>query len=323
LSEEQIEHSIEIAERLEAFLDEPGSSPSADTAWAFSERLIAEGKNTWAHYVALIRYCRFIGNDEMFVALLELVDGGEVAENLYNMVETRFGAELRDELFATIGVPPYGTPTPAKPAYLQPVIGRLVARVGSDACSEFLSAGLRDLPDEHYAEERERFREAGHIDAYLRQRKDAFVGRLEQCRREGRLFFSQEITPEVIDFVRNDPEMGAGRREGNVIYETKIPYLTQRFLAETDVTMRHYYACHCPWARDAIKNGDVKLVEEFCYCSGGYHKKPWEVILGRPLRVEVLESVLWGDDRCRFAIHLPPEAIELVSGESRAPDPRP
>jgi hypothetical protein len=314
LSEEQIQASIGIAERFEAYLSEPGKVPSADTAWAYSRRLIEEGKNTEDNYIALVRYCRFIKDDEMFVAMLELVDGAEVSENLYRGVGDRFGPEIRDEVFTGIGVAPYGTPTPHKPAYLHPVIQRLEARVGPDACKEFLSASLRDLPDEYFVSERDAFRQAPDIDAYLHRRKEAFVARLEECRRQGRLFFSQEITGEVLDLVRSDPEMGGGRREGNIIYETKIPYMAKQYLAETDQTLKRYYACHCPWARDAVKNGDVTLAEIFCQCSGGFHKKPWEVVLGRPLRVEVLESVLKGDTRCRFAIYLPQEAVDQRGG---------
>jgi hypothetical protein len=44
---------------------------------------------------------------------------------------------------------------------------------------------------------------------------------------------------------------------------------------------------------------------QFCRCSAGFHKKPWEVIFDQKLEAEVLESVLQGDMRCRFAIHLP------------------
>ena len=310
LNEEQVEASISIAERFEAYINEPDRIPSADIAWAFSRRLIEEGNNTEGNYIALIRYCRFIKNNEMFVALLELVDGGEVGDNLYRGAGERFGSDIRDEVFAGTGVAPYGTPSPDKPAYMHPVIERLQARVGEDACKEFLSASLRDLPDEYFLHERDKFRQAGDIDAYLRQRKDAFLTGLEECQREGRLFFAQEITGEVLDFVRNDPEMGGGRREGNIVYETKIPYLTKQYLAETDPALKRYYACHCPWARDAIKNGGVKLAEIFCQCSGGFHKKPFEVIFEQPLKVDVLESVLKGDSRCRFAIYLPDEAFE-------------
>jgi hypothetical protein len=83
--------------------------------------------------------------------------------------------------------------------------------------------------------------------------------------------------------------------------------MTSAYLAETDPILKHYYYCHCPWAREAIKNGDVTLAATFCNCSAGFHKKPWEVALGQPVRAEVLESVLMGDDRCRLAIHLPLE----------------
>jgi hypothetical protein len=305
LSVEQIEASLSIAERFEDFLMFPIRTPTAETAWEFSKILIEEGANTEGNYISLIRYCRFIRNDEMFVALLELVDGGEVGGNLYHMVEQKFGSELRDEIFAGIGVPPYGTPTPDKPVMLQPVIERLQTRIGDAACKEFLSASLRDLPDEYFLHEREKFRKVNDFDGYLIQRKEAFLSELDKCLQEKKLFFAQEVTQEVIDFVRNDPEMGGGRREGNIIYETKIPYMAKQYLAEFDPILKRYYACHCPWVREAIKNGDVKLVENFCYCSGGFHKKPFEVIFERPLKVEVLESIIRGDIRCRFAIHLP------------------
>jgi hypothetical protein len=246
----------------------------------------------------------------MYVPLLELVDGGEVGENLYHGGSESFGVEIRDEVFAGIGVAHYGTSNTEKPAYMHPVIERLERRVGKEAVLEFLSPSLRDLPDEYYQGEREKYHQSGDIDAYLRLRKDEFVADLEACQRENRLFFSQEITDEVLDFVRDDPEMGGGRREGKVVYEAKIPYMTRQYLAESDPKMKRYYACHCPWVREAIKNEDVKLAEIFCQCSGGYHKKPFEVIFEQPLKVEVLESAIMGDDRCRFAIYLPDEAFK-------------
>jgi hypothetical protein len=236
-----------------------------------------------------------------------LVDGGEVAGNLYRKVGKQLGKQLRDEVFAGIGVAPYGTPTPEKPAYLQPVIERLEAKIGKPACADFLSTGLRDLPTRYFLDARRKYRKAADMDAFLRQRKDEFVAHLEACLQAGRPFFAQEITADVLAFVRADPEIGGGRREGHVIYETKIPYNTQKYLEESDPVLRRYHYCHCPWAREAIKNGDVRLAETFCSCSGGFHKKPFEVIFKQALKVDVLESVLKGDDRCRFAIHLPAE----------------
>jgi hypothetical protein len=46
-------------------------------------------------------------------------------------------------------------------------------------------------------------------------------------------------------------------------------------------------------------------LKEICNCSAGYEKLPWDVILGEPVKVEVLESVLAGNNRCLFAITIP------------------
>ena len=314
LNEEQVEASISIAERFKAFINESGRVPSAGTAWEFSRLLIKEASNTEENYIALVRYCLFIKDQAMYVALLELVDGGEVGDNLYRQVAERFGRDLRDEVFAGIGIAPFGTPTPDKPSYLHPVIFRLEAIVGEKACRDFLSNCLRDLPNENYLQERKIYHQTGDIDAYLRRRKQAFVDQLKACLHEGRPFFAQEITAEVIAYVRSDPEMGGGLRKGNVIYETKIPYMTKQYLAGTDPALKRYYYCHCPWVREAVKNGDVRLSETFCNCSAGFHKKTFEVIFEQPLIADVLESIIKGDERCRFAIHLPGGAITKKEG---------
>jgi hypothetical protein len=309
LSEEKIEASIKLAERFEKFADDMGKAPWAETVWAFSKILIEEGENTEDNYITLARYGLFTKNGDLYVAILELLDGAEAQANLYRQVGDLFGEEVRDEVFAGIGLSPLGLPSSEKPGFMHPVVERLKNRVGEEECKKLLSGSLRDLPDRYFLGERRRYRKSRDIDEYLVKKGRAFVRQLRRCQREGQLFFAQEITDEVIAFVKNDPEIETGRREGNVIYVSKIPYMAKQYLAETDPTLKRYYYCHCPWAREAIKNGDVQLSAIFCHCSAGFHKKPWEVIFGHPLEVKVLESVLRGDPRCRFAIYLPQEAI--------------
>ena len=48
-----------------------------------------------------------------------------------------------------------------------------------------------------------------------------------------------------------------------------------------------------------------RLPASYCYCGAGYYKDMWEYILGSPVEVEVLTSVLQGDDECSIAICLP------------------
>lgn len=300
---EKMDSALALAERFEQLASRSGGF-SADSAWAFSKVLIDEGQNTEENFITLARYGLFIKNNRVFVAFLELLDGGEAQENLYKRVAEQYGESLRDEVFAGIGVAPYGIPTPEKPKYMHPVIERLQQAVGEEACRDLLSDSLRDLPDEYYAKERENYQSSRNVDEYIARKKHNFVDQLESCQREGRLFFAQEVTEEVLEFVRNDPEIGGGVRAGNIVYETKIPYMTKEYLAESDPALKRYHYCHCPWAREAIKSGE-RVAPVFCDCSAGFHKKPWEAALGRKIKAEVLESVLQGDARCRFAIHLP------------------
>ncbi len=75
-----------------------------------------------------------------------------------------------------------------------------------------------------------------------------------------------------------------------------------------DPRMRRYYACFCPLVREAIRR-DEALSASFCNCSGGWFVQMWEAILDRRLRVDVVESVLQGEERCVFRVHLPQDLI--------------
>ena len=310
LSDEKVEASIAIAEQFEEYLLTLGGKPDATAAWNFCKILIQEGQNTYDNFLALGRYGLFIKNNDIYVAILEVLDGAEAQPNLFKKVGELFGEAIRNEVFAGIGVSPMGLPSPEKPFDMFPVIDRLVGKLGYEAVERLLSTCLRDLPDEYFLEEREKYIKSADIDDFLMSKHQSFVEELQKCQREGALFFSQEITDEVVEYVRAHPEFECGVREGNLLYITKIPYNTKQYLAETDPTLKRYYACHCPWAREAIKNGTIRLNAVFCNCSGGFSKKPWEVIFGQTLQVDLLESALKGDFRCRFAVHLP-EKFEI------------
>ena len=101
----------------------------------------------------------------------------------------------------------------------------------------------------------------------------------------------------------------AGILEGNKILATKIPksgYLVQ-YLQESDPQKKRQYYCHCPRVRDMLKTGK-SLPATYCYCGAGFYKGIWEEILQAPVAVEVLKSVLVGDEVCTIAICLPTPA---------------
>jgi len=45
----------------------------------------------------------------------------------------------------------------------------------------------------------------------------------------------------------------------------------------------------------------------FCYCGAGWYRQQWEGAVGKPVQIEIVDSLLKGDDRCTFAIRLPDE----------------
>jgi hypothetical protein len=108
-----------------------------------------------------------------------------------------------------------------------------------------------------------------------------------------------------VEFVRGNQEICTGIRQGDKVYKTKIPYAPRQFLKERDPAMRKYYMCHCQLVRTALRDGKPRIPPTFCYCSAGFEKLHFDAIFGEPVEVELLETPLKGDARCRFAIRIP------------------
>ncbi len=94
------------------------------------------------------------------------------------------------------------------------------------------------------------------------------------------------------------------QRKGSTVYITKVPRDPKAHeKAQTELERKLTY-CHCPWTRAALKTSTA-ISPTFCYCSVSWDKQLWEGILERPVEVDVVESLLKGDDRCVHAFHLP------------------
>jgi len=304
--------AIGIAEEFETFVAEGEHTIETDAAatqavHAFSKAMIERDINTWDNYIALYRYGGFLRNDAVLIAAIELIDGAEALERLHAQLAEAHGEELRDRMFDGVALPALGAPNTDKPVAMARVIRRLEGELGGDGCIDLLKDSLRYLEDAWYADGKTKFDEAGGIDAFLEVKGRDFVAQLEKHRDEGTLFFSQPINDAVIDYVNAHPEIRSGVRDGSRVIEAKIPHQAIKFLQATDPAEKAYHYCHCPWAKESLRDGPSDVPPIFCNCSAGFHKKPYEVIFGQPLRAEVLECVLAGDPWCKFAIYLPEE----------------
>lgn len=108
------------------------------------------------------------------------------------------------------------------------------------------------------------------------------------------------------DEVQNIEKWGwgvAGRREGDRIIATKMPFDWNSYWSDQGNGRFHY--CHCPRIRDLMKGSEASINETYCLCGGGFYKGIWEHILDKPIKVKVLQTVMKGDPVCQFAIYLP------------------
>lgn len=285
---------------------------SYDDFYKYSAHLISTRRNTPDNYLGILRYGYFTRKKDFIIGAMEVLDGSEVIENLSTRLASEFNQDFRDEIFRGIEMPPLGLHPKKKPRYMIKLIQRLVGKTDSERCVQFLNQGLRDRYEEWRKPDREKYLKSKTIDEFLKNRRREFISDLEKHCKEKTLFFTQEITQEVIDFVKNDPFIESGVRKGDSIIIKKIPHMTKHYLEETDISKKRYYYCHCPWVKEAFLESDKPLSPVFCNCSAGYYKAYWEIVLDQPVKVEVLESLLNGDPICRFVVHLPEEIVQVA-----------
>ncbi|MEN8241367.1 MAG: GyrI-like domain-containing protein [Chloroflexota bacterium] len=106
----------------------------------------------------------------------------------------------------------------------------------------------------------------------------------------------------VIEFMEADPGWGVEIfREGEVIYTAKNPRdRTAHEAAKTDAERRKAY-CFCPLIRDHLEE---EIPPEFCYCGSGWFRKQWEDASEKPVSIEIVKSLLKGNERCQYAIKI-------------------
>ena len=115
------------------------------------------------------------------------------------------------------------------------------------------------------------------------------------CLREWLASENRKITPVAFEAwaekVKARPPDSSLRVEGNVIY---FQYDSS---AETGSASPER-VCLCPM----VESKPAGLSRTYCQCSIGYVKEMHEQKFGRPVKVELLDSVLYGGARCKFKI---------------------
>ncbi|MBN2878254.1 MAG: hypothetical protein JXN65_01365 [Clostridia bacterium] len=266
--------------------------------------LIETGENSLDALLAVARYFYLIKNNEVYIHFTKVLGGLGVIENIKKRMETFAGKEIAEKVIKGFTMPPLGTPLEEMPKYTNDLIGRLKAGLEPKLYRKILAGNNHGIPEESMKMEKEFYENSELLDTYLKERHQRKVEELQRYCDSETVWFEQIINQDVVDFVKGNQEVLSAVRKGNKLYVTKIPYDIISYLKETDPVKKCYYACHCPFARESIVSDEKNTDSEWCYCSAGFAKFPFEVILGRELDIKLLKSALAGDEVCRFEIDL-------------------
>ncbi len=310
LNEEQIEAAVDIVNQFGEFLSlqkKLVETASYEDVYDFSDYMINKKKNTFENYASLLRFGYFQKNKRLIIAFLEILDGSEMIVNFSKRVKEEYGEKIRDEVFKDVKLPPLGIRPNQKVEVTKELVIRFLAKVDYIACKKFFETGLRNRYLRSYEEPRKLFQELNDVDKFLERSHQNLIDKLEKHLKEDTLFFTQEVNDEVIAYVKCDQTIETGIRKGKRVIITKIPYSTKDFIHETNKRKKRYYYCHNPWIREAFLKEDRPIDPVFCGCSAGFFKNFWEAVLDQPVKVEVVKSLIKGDQICEFALHLPPK----------------
>jgi hypothetical protein len=266
--------------------------------------LVDNNLSTIDNFIILMRYFKVITNNDLFIHLTRYTGMLDVTDNIVKRLKSLVRKEIFEEIMKDYSFPYLGVSLYELPNYIEDLMNRLNKNLDDQTLKKVLTGNNHDIPEKSQLREKIEYEHSNNLEEYLKNRHTRKVKELEEHLILNKVWFEQKITQEVVDLVKENQEILSAKLLNNKLYMTKIPYDTVNYLAAYDEIERKYYACHCPFAREAIKAGLPKIDSRFCYCSAGFEKFPFEVILGTKLEVKVLESALEGSDICRFEIDL-------------------
>jgi hypothetical protein len=85
----------------------------------------------------------------------------------------------------------------------------------------------------------------------------------------------------------------------------KVPYDPEGYETAATPAERRQAYCHCRFVRPYLDEIPSRLSPTFCWCGSGWYKRLWEDLLGQPVKIEQMETLIKGHDQCTLTITLP------------------
>ncbi len=280
------------------------SEISTDDVNEFIALLYSQKRSTLDAFVVLMRYMRILKKNDCFIELTKYTGILDVVENILIRLKQLHGQEMVELITQDLEIPTLGMSPKKIPDFTAEFMRRLHANLSVEEVEKVLAGNNHGMSREAMMPEKVEYENSKTFEDYLKNRHLRKVEELKRYKEAGKVWFEQTITDEVIQFVEKNQEVLSGVIRDDYLYITKIPYDTEKYLSATSDKEMHYYACHCAFAREAVLKDSHDISPIWCYCSGGFAKFPFEVILDQKLKVESIENVLDDGKLCRFRIPL-------------------
>jgi hypothetical protein len=218
LSATSIEFSVAAVKEFEKYLRNRKitlKSAGVDVLRDYISLLIEEDRNSEDRLVAIARYCYLAKKNDLYIYFTQIIGASEVLPEIGERLAAIAGKAAHGRVFHDLEMPPLGSPQDSYPKLTKMILDRMEAELPAETCREILTWNYHNIPIEAFKDSKERFEKSASIDEYLKGEHERLIEELEGCMREGRPWFEQEITPEVVEFVKGNQEICTGIRQGD------------------------------------------------------------------------------------------------------------
>ena len=304
LEDSKINEYIETIIIFENFIDKDIVDSNIEDIKKYLTYLIETTQNTYNNVIHIARYYYYIDKKAEYIHMSKYFNSRGVLENIIDRIAIYESREKQSEIMKEIYLTPFGIDSKDIPKYTKDFMEKLNKYLPKNSCNKILAGNNHRIPKESFLKEKELYEQSKSLELYLKERHKRKLDELLYYYENNLVWFEQVITKEAIEYVASNQEILSGKLEEDKLYITKIPYDINNFLSEKDETLKRYYACHCSFVRENILSGEVDIPKEWCYCSAGFAKHPFEVIFDQELEVKLIKTPIDGDIICRFEIDL-------------------
>ena len=299
-----LDEYIKTVTEYENYINKDIENTNINDIKKYVDYLINTNENTYNNLIHIARYYYYINKQINYIHMTKYFNSLGVLENIVDRIPLYASQEDHDKLIKNIQLPQFGIESSDLPSYTKDFLDKLNKHLPKSMCNKILAGNNHNIPKSAFDKEKEYYNNSASLEVYLKERHKRKVAELTRYYENNLIWFEQMITKEAIEYVEGNQEMLSGVIKDDKLYITKIPYEISNYLNEDDEKMKRYYACHCSFVRENILTEKEDIPMQWCYCSAGFAKYPFEIILEQELDVKLLKTPLNGDFICRFEIDL-------------------